>query len=67
MGIFKGLYMGYSNLYQDFMQDIVDMINEVWWVMDFIDQILILGDKIDFRDSVVIQVRGDYVVFEKID
>lgn len=59
--------MGYSNLYQDFMQDIVDMINEVWWVMDFIDQILILGDKIDFRDSVVIQVRGDYVVFEKID
>lgn len=67
MGIFKGLYMGYSNLYQDFMQDIVDMINEVWWVMDFIDQILILGDKIDFRDSVVIQVRGDYVEFEKID
>lgn len=59
--------MGYSNLYQEFMQDIVDMINEVWWVMDFIDQILILGDKIDFRDSVVIQVRGDYVVFEKID
>lgn len=59
--------MGYSNLYQDFMQDIVDMINEVWWVMDFIDQILILGDKIDFRDSVVIQVRGDYVEFEKID
>lgn len=67
MGIFKGLYMGYSNLYQDFMQDIVDMINEVWWVMDFIDQILVLGDKIDFRDSVVIQVRGDYVEFEKID
>lgn len=59
--------MGYSNLYQEFMQDIVDMINEVWWVMDFIDQILILGDKIDFRDSVVIQVRGDYVEFEKID
>lgn len=59
--------MGYSNLYQDFMQDIVDMINEVWWVMDFIDQILVLGDKIDFRDSVVIQVRGDYVEFEKID
>lgn len=59
--------MGYSNLYQDFMQDIVDMINEVWWVMDFIDQILILGDKIDFRDSVVIQVRGDYVEFKKID
>lgn len=59
--------MGYSNLYQEFMQDIVDMINEVWWVMDFIDQILVLGDKIDFRDSVVIQVRGDYVVFEKID
>lgn len=49
------------------MQDIVDMINEVWWVMDFIDQILVLGDKIDFRDSVVIQVRGDYVEFEKID
>lgn len=67
MGIFKGLYIGYSNLYQDFMQDIVDMINEVWWVMDFIDQILVLGDKIDFRDSVVIQVRGDYVEFEKID
>lgn len=59
--------MGYSNLYQEFMQDIVDMINEVWWVMDFIDQILILGDKIDYRDSVVIQVRGDYVEFEKID
>lgn len=59
--------MGYSNLYQDFMQDIVDMINKVWWVMDFIDQILILGDKIDFRDSVVIQVRGDYVEFKKID
>lgn len=59
--------MGYSNLYQEFMQDIVDMINEVWWVMDFIDQILILGDKIDFRDSVVIQVRGDYVEFKKID
>lgn len=59
--------MGYSNLYQEFMQDIVDMINEVWWVMDFIDQILVLGDKIDFRDSVVIQVRGDYVEFEKID
>lgn len=59
--------MGYNNLYQEFMQDIVDMINEVWWVMDFIDQILVLGDKIDFRDSVVIQVRGDYVVFEKID
>lgn len=59
--------MGYSNLYQEFMQDIVDMINEVWWVMDFIDQILILGDKIDFRDSVVIQVRGGYVEFEKID
>lgn len=59
--------MGYSNFYQEFMQDIVDMINEVWWVMDFIDQILILGDKIDFRDSVVIQVRGDYVEFEKID
>lgn len=59
--------MGYSNLYQEFMYDIVDMINEVWWVMDFIDQILILGDKIDFRDSVVIQVRGDYVEFEKID
>lgn len=59
--------MGYSNLYQEFMQDIVDMINEVWWVMDFIDQILVLGDKIDFRESVVIQVRGDYVEFEKID
>lgn len=59
--------MGYSNFYQEFMYDIVDMINEVWWVMDFIDQILVLGDKIDFRDSVVIQVRGDYVVFEKID
>lgn len=59
--------MGYSNFYQEFMYDIVDMINEVWWVMDFIDQILILGDKIDFRDSVVIQVRGDYVEFEKID
>lgn len=59
--------MGYSNFYQEFMQDIVDMINEVWWVMDFIDQILVLGDKIDFRDSVVIQVRGDYVEFEKID
>lgn len=59
--------MGYSNLYQEFMQDIVDMIIEVWWVMDFIDQILVLGDKIDFRDSVVIQVRGDYVEFEKID
>lgn len=59
--------MGYSNLYQEFMQDIVDMINEVWWVMDFIDQILVLGDKIDFRDSVVIQVRGDYVEFKKID
>lgn len=59
--------MGYSNLYQEFMQDIVDMIIKVWWVMDFIDQILVLGDKIDFRDSVVIQVRGDYVVFEKID
>lgn len=59
--------MVYSNLYQEFMQDIVDMINEVWWVMDFIDQILVLGDKIDFRDSVVIQVRGDYVEFEKID
>lgn len=59
--------MGYSNLYQEFMYDIVDMINEVWWVMDFIDQILVLGDKIDFRDSVVIQVRGDYVEFEKID
>lgn len=59
--------MGYSNLYQEFMQDIVDMINEVWRVMDFIDQILILGDKIDFRESVVIQVRGDYVEFEKID
>lgn len=59
--------MGYSNLYQEFMQDIVDMIYEVWWVMDFIDQILVLGDKIDFRDSVVIQVRGDYVEFEKID
>lgn len=59
--------MGYSNLYQDFMQDIVDMINEVWWVMDFIDQILVLGDKIDFRDSVVIQVRKNYVEFEKID
>lgn len=59
--------MGYSNLYQELMQDIVDMINEVWWVMDFIDQILVLGDKIDFRDSVVIQVRGDYVEFEKID
>lgn len=59
--------MGYSNLYQEFMYDIVDMINEVWWVMDFIDQILVLGDKIDFRDSVVIQVRGNYVVFEKID
>lgn len=59
--------MGYSNFYQEFMYDIVDMINEVWWVMDFIDQILVLGDKIDFRDSVVIQVRGDYVEFEKID
>lgn len=59
--------MVYSNLYQEFMQDIVDMIIEVWWVMDFIDQILVLGDKIDFRDSVVIQVRGDYVEFEKID
>lgn len=59
--------MGYSNLYQEFMYDIVDMINEVWWVMNFIDQILVLGDKIDFRDSVVIQVRGDYVEFEKID
>lgn len=59
--------MGYSNFYQEFMQDIVDMIYEVWWVMDFIDQILVLGDKIDFRDSVVIQVRGDYVEFEKID
>lgn len=59
--------MGYSNLYQEFMYDIVDMINEVWWVMDFIDQILVLGDKIDFRDSVVIQVRRDYVEFEKID
>lgn len=59
--------MGYSNFYQEFMYDIVDMINEVWWVMDFIDQILVLGDKIDFRDSVDIQVRGDYVEFEKID
>lgn len=59
--------MGYSNFYQEFMYDIVDMINKVWWVMDFIDQILVLGDKIDFRDSVVIQVRGDYVEFEKID
>lgn len=59
--------MGYSNFYQEFMQDIVDMIYEVWWVMDFIDQILVLGDKIDFRDSVVIQVRGDYVEFKKID
>lgn len=59
--------MGYSNFYQEFMYDIVDMINEVWWVMDFIDQILVLGDKIDFRDSIVIQVRGDYVEFEKID
>lgn len=59
--------MGYSNFYQEFMYDIVDMINEVWWVMDFIDQILVLGDKIDFRDSVVIQMRGDYVEFEKIE
>nr|XP_022299992.1 uncharacterized protein LOC111108416 isoform X3 [Crassostrea virginica] len=46
-GISKGLNTGYSNLYQESMQDIADTINEARQAMDFIDQTLASKDKTD--------------------
>lgn len=66
-GIYKGLHTGYSNLYQESMQDIADTINEARRAMDFIDQTLASGDKTDPRDNAVTQARGDHVDSEKID
>lgn len=66
-GISKGLHTGYSNLYQESMQDIADTINEARRAMDFIDQTLASGDKAHPRDNAVTTERRNIVNPEKND